>query len=1057
MYVSLRGSVTTEAIFLKLKRLLHFVRNDTYKAFFAMTLMIATPTHADITEGLVKQWTFDRSLTTMTSAVQVAENDPSLKGSLDGMSSFTIAAWVKLNQGGTAFTIASKRHSGAPWYSYNFSVGANNKVNFAMNTVSGSGTAGGSIVLPIGQWVHVAAVYNGAKIIMYVNGLEDKNGWANSFTGAVFDSNGSLVINYQATLNGLLDDVRIYNIGLSQQQIEQVFVAGGGVLAPTSEAPVNNPVNNNPLPPVVAPVNSIQTDPNRVLPTELLPSDRLPPPGTWESAGVEGGIPDRQTIYANLKNAPYLASSSLQETTGSIAARSNQLTVASPIDFVVGHGINIEGEYEIASLQITSAATATSNLTITLNNSAVSVEVAAGDSAIQIADKIRATPGFIYNGWSMAGDGTDTVTFTALRKGDYANAIYSSGTTGVNAIVTTVKEGVADFLTTITAINDRVFTLRDNISATLSNHLVRHDDTNAIQTAVNSCPVGQVVFVPAGTYPIAGGIRIQKSITLRGEGSLTVFQVRGSTPISIGTLGPWPPPKTNASYLMPVIAGATRGSNTVTVANTSSIPIGKMVMIDEEDDPDLVWTKPVGYVGRHRASMHMVESKTPTTVTFRPVLPINYLRSPQISWYPNITQDAGVEKIKFAGTGLYPGTFINITSAWNIWVLGCEFTNMPAKTITAGWVGHLEIRKNYMHDQTNGGPNSEGLDLLNDANWSAIIDNICVAGGAPQINIGDGGPWAHYSGGFGNVIAYNYCVDAFGTTAPNDSGMMAGDISTNHSPHTQYNLIEGNFMNKFQADSYHGSGSHTLLFRNIATGKNRWTNAYSRSAIQIDRRNLYYSLIGNVLGEVGNPSTYEYATVSGQPSEQYSTIFRLGYPNVGNPNFTGTYPLTDLVHSDNGPRDLYADRNDTTYGTTIIEGNWTPQSGQSWRIAPKPIPNSYFLTSKPSWFGSLAWPPVDPAHPVTNDPTIIPAGYRYIHGIDPPVDNVVKLLGDVNSDGNVNLYDASLVAQYAIALPVANFNADVADVSGDGNVNLYDASLIAQYAVGLITKFPREQ
>ncbi len=64
--------------------------------------------------------------------------------------------------------------------------------------------------------------------------------------------------------------------------------------------------------------------------------------------------------------------------------------------------------------------------------------------------------------------------------------------------------------------------------------------------------------------------------------------------------------------------------------------------------------------------------------------------------------------------------------------------------------------------------------------------------------------------------------------------------------------------------------------------------------------------------------------------------------------------------------------------------------------------------------------------------------------------------GDVSGDGNVNIYDASLVAQYAIGLNPQNFNVNVADVSGEGTINIYDASLIAQYAVGLISKFPRE-
>jgi len=227
----------------------------------------------------------------------------------------------------------------------------------------------------------------------------------------------------------------------------------------------------------------------------------------------------------------------------------------------------------------------------------------------------------------------------------------------------------------------------------------------AIQSAIDACPSGQVVYIPAGIYLIDGRLRIQKSIVLRGAGPATVFQVTTGNAILVGGLGPWPPPKLQASYSMVVIGGATRGSSTVNVTDASSVVVGKMIMIDEEDDPSLVWTKN-GNVGRFRGSMHMAESKAATSVTFRPTLPVDYTRSPQLSRYPDLTQNVGVENIKFLGTGTNPGSFINMSIVWNAWIYGCEFSDMPSKTIVVGWAEHMEIRKNYLHDQSNGGPNS---------------------------------------------------------------------------------------------------------------------------------------------------------------------------------------------------------------------------------------------------------------------------------------------------------------------------------------------------------------
>ncbi len=104
----------------------------------------------------------------------------------------------------------------------------------------------------------------------------------------------------------------------------------------------------------------------------------------------------------------------------------------------------------------------------------------------------------------------------------------------------------------------------------------------AIQSAISACPNGQVVYVPSGTYLIDSGLRIQwQSITLRGAGPSTVFKVTGDRAVLIGGMGVWPPPKANPAYNMPITGGATRGSNTVSVADTSSIEVNKMIMVDE--------------------------------------------------------------------------------------------------------------------------------------------------------------------------------------------------------------------------------------------------------------------------------------------------------------------------------------------------------------------------------------------------------------------------------------------------------------------------------------------
>ena len=63
------------------------------------------------------------------------------------------------------------------------------------------------------------------------------------------------------------------------------------------------------------------------------------------------------------------------------------------------------------------------------------------------------------------------------------------------------------------------------------------------------------------------------------------------------------------------------------------------------------------------------------------------------------------------------------------------------------------------------------------------------------------------------------------------------------------------------------------------------------------------------------------------------------------------------------------------------------------------------------------------------------------------------LLGDVNSDGNINIIDALLTAQYYVGKNPEGFNPDAADVDENGIINIVDALIIAQYYVGLIAGF----
>ncbi|MBN1696215.1 MAG: glycoside hydrolase family 11 protein [Spirochaetales bacterium] len=63
------------------------------------------------------------------------------------------------------------------------------------------------------------------------------------------------------------------------------------------------------------------------------------------------------------------------------------------------------------------------------------------------------------------------------------------------------------------------------------------------------------------------------------------------------------------------------------------------------------------------------------------------------------------------------------------------------------------------------------------------------------------------------------------------------------------------------------------------------------------------------------------------------------------------------------------------------------------------------------------------------------------------------ILGDANGDGEIDIRDALVTAQYYVGLAPANFIPAAADTNCDGAISIVDALVIAQYYVGLVDGF----
>ena len=507
------------------------------------------------------------------------------------------------------------------------------------------------------------------------------------------------------------------------------------------------------------------------------------------------------------------------------------------------------------------------------------------------------------------------------------------------------------------------------------------DASAAIKAAIKACPKGQVVFIPAGTYRLDNPVQGPDAgnITIRGAGMGKTILKAGTKIRQLMALGDGDPKRPVTG--IPVTGGATAGSKVLTVENTSTINVGNLIRIEQNDLPYVISTWTPDKDNKRLSVTFKVTAKTGTTVTVTPALPFTFTLSPQIVQYVNAPLiNTGAEDMTLDCNGLC-GVGIEIVQSWGCWVKNVEIMNSTNRQMLFICFVSGEIRHNYAHSTTSGGPDHEGIDFYEDCCFNLIEDNISYDGGFPGIILGD------YKGGCaGNVIAYNFVYNT-NTGYANTAGM---DISVSHGPQNIMNLVEGNIASGYGSDGYHGSSSHNTALRNWFTATHPYCTG-NLIAVNIGRWNPYFSLIGNILGTSAFSSNGLYMPEKGFGySDQ--VIYKLGYPNMGNNSFKGSWGPSDppsyVGQSETGGKLQEFDLN--VRNTIIIHGNfdyknktiiWDPS------LSDRKIPSSYFRRTRPEYFGKLTWPPFDPASPPGefNDANLsrIPAGYRFVHGVDP--------------------------------------------------------------------------
>ncbi len=537
------------------------------------------------------------------------------------------------------------------------------------------------------------------------------------------------------------------------------------------------------------------------------------------------------------------------------------------------------------------------------------------------------------------------------------------------------------------------------------------DSLATLNADIAACPANQVVYMNAGSYSFPGQIYFNNvnNVTLRGAGpdqTFINFTAQGGCTglhadvcIVSGDTGDYAGTPSNVATWT---GGYSQGDTTITIGSVttgsiSNLQVGSLIILDQQDDATDTGNflssgssgangdfsqqgKVAGRSGRGQNQLVTVTSISgsgPWTIGISPGLYAPNWRSgqnPNIWWANGLPATGiGIENLSLNhagsnGSGVYGMgiQFVNATHSWVSNVRSLNDSNGVSQHMETFQSSHITFQNDYIYGSN---PASEGYGFACDFSSAdnLVINNVSNHVAAPLIT----------QGCVGTVFAYNYAVDDYfgpGSWQGQDSHHSVGD---------EYNLYEGNQTLGLSADDIHGTSDMLTFFRNYYKGKDPATangvKTESTIPIYLMAYNRYYNVVGNVLGTSGYHQTYQVQNQSQTDcaSNTWATIYSFGYSNQNQIAFTpscigASFSVYNdsLVHSTIMRFENY---DVVTGASRACTGPSTPSSfctedeiGDTAPAYPglsspsSNLPASFFLTSRPSWWGNSPWPAVGP-------------------------------------------------------------------------------------------------
>ena len=371
---------------------------------------------------------------------------------------------------------------------------------------------------------------------------------------------------------------------------------------------------------------------------------------------------------------------------------------------------------------------------------------------------------------------------------------------------------------------------------------------------------------------------------------------------------------------------------------------------------------------------------------------------------------AGIENLFiWGGQGGDGNANLPINDCAYCWVKNIESVWSGGSSIGLYETFRTVVRDNYVHETPGPTPGGGGYlsNISGGASENLFENNIFWYGNKVDVMRASGG---------GNVFAYNYTDDQFGFQYPDspEDGINSGHYTTSH-----LELLEGNYNLGFNGDAFWGNSIYITGFRNWLSqhrAAHPPLNAYSyfpgtcsvtvdggymlygdyvgvaRAAVGIQAGSIGFGIVGNVLGMNGQSllpadGCYALQTAFLMQSITAAVDNPLGATNNKVPTWRiGSSQLEAFQNSTINTQTRTANwewfnGTDTTHGVETCYDINAGQGGttnQTCAGQTTPVPNSFYRTTKPQFFGSGdTWPWVNPT---TGTTYTLPAMYCFQQG-----------------------------------------------------------------------------